>query len=146
VAALNPDPITKATQETKLGPGIHAQRERSSPMWTFRPYAIGFIGLAIAVFLWGFGYKLSLYHPHPTPTSQASVAKMWVKSRNDLAAGPRKLNATQDLIPGSQVFVASGLQLTAPAKDVPCGTPEVARTAATSVFLIPSRSPPSSCL
>ena len=70
MAARNPDPITSTTQETKLGPGIHAQRKRSFPMWAFRPCAIGFIGLAIAVFSWGLGYKLSLYHPHPTPTSR----------------------------------------------------------------------------
>jgi hypothetical protein len=46
-----------------------------------RPLAIGLIGLAIAVVLWGIGYRLSLYRPHPDPSVRMGVAKLWVGSR-----------------------------------------------------------------
>jgi len=44
--------------------------------------ALQIIGLAIAVFLWGYNYKLSLYCRHPTPASLNSVAKVWLSLRN----------------------------------------------------------------
>ena len=37
--------------------------------------------LAIAVALWGFGYKISLYHPDPNHAVRASVAKLWIERR-----------------------------------------------------------------
>ena len=50
------------------------------PAWhsLFRPVSILLIGLALAVFLWGLGYKLSLYHPHRNHPGQTSVAKLWI--------------------------------------------------------------------
>lgn len=45
-----------------------------------RPGTFGL--LAIAVFLWGYGYKLSLYHPHRSPDARASVAKLWIESKS----------------------------------------------------------------
>jgi hypothetical protein len=54
-------------------------RYSSSPMRTLlRPFALGLIGLGIAIFLWGLGYKLSLYHFHHKNTLKTGVAKLWV--------------------------------------------------------------------
>jgi hypothetical protein len=47
---------------------------------------IQILGLAAAVFLWGLGYKLSLYHHHPHPTT-VSVAKLWVDPRGSSTQG-----------------------------------------------------------
>ena len=46
-----------------------------------RPLAIGLIGLALAVVLWGIGYRMSLYRSHPDPSVRMGVAKLWVGSR-----------------------------------------------------------------
>jgi hypothetical protein len=48
----------------------------------FRPLGIRLIVLALAIVLWGIGYRLSQYRPHPDPSARASVTKLWV--------GPRK--------------------------------------------------------
>lgn len=48
----------------------------------FRPCVPGCIALAVAVFLWGFGYKLSLYQTHLLTPSRESVAKLWVDHGN----------------------------------------------------------------
>jgi len=45
----------------------------------FRPWAAGFIVLAVSITLWGFGYKLSLYFFHSDPSSRVPAAKLWVK-------------------------------------------------------------------
>jgi hypothetical protein len=58
----------------------------------FKPSALGLGGLVIAVALWGFGYKLSLYHRHPTPVQQATVAKLWIEQNASLAAVQRLRN------------------------------------------------------
>jgi hypothetical protein len=50
------------------------------------------LGLAMAVILWGLGYKLSLYH-HAPPAANVSMAK--------LCAGPRNTSA-QDGLPAVQ--------------------------------------------
>jgi hypothetical protein len=47
-----------------------------------RPLGIGLVVLALAIVLWGIGYKVSLYRPQPDPSARVSVAKLWV--------GPRK--------------------------------------------------------
>jgi hypothetical protein len=56
------------------------------PIWRslLRPFSLGLIALAIAVFLWGLGYKLSLYHSQQNHEAGASVAKLWVDPRPDL--------------------------------------------------------------
>lgn len=47
-----------------------------------RPLALGLIGLALAVTLWGFGYKLSRYNPPSDVTSRALFAKLWDKHQD----------------------------------------------------------------
>ena len=48
----------------------------------FRPWALGFIGLAIFVALWGYGYKISRYSTHSDASSRALLAKMWDKHQD----------------------------------------------------------------
>jgi hypothetical protein len=43
-----------------------------------RPLSLCLIGLAVAVVLWGFAYKLSLYEPANKHSTQICVAKMWL--------------------------------------------------------------------
>lgn len=38
--------------------------------------------LAICVFLWGFGYKLSLYDPGPHSAYSSNIAKLWIDSKS----------------------------------------------------------------
>lgn len=47
-----------------------------------RPYSVALLLLSLGVFLWGFGYKLSLYHVHHQSTARASVVRMWVDSKS----------------------------------------------------------------
>lgn len=58
----------------------------ATPAWSlarlFRPWALVFVGLALSVSLWGFGYKLSRYNPHPDASSQALFAKLWDKHQD----------------------------------------------------------------
>ena len=43
-----------------------------------RPLSLGLIGLEVAVAIWGFAYKLSLYQPHLSHSAKASVVKLWL--------------------------------------------------------------------
>jgi len=60
-----------------------ARRLNRAPLFT--PFTISLLGLAIAVALWGYGYKLSLYHRHPDRTTVNAVAKLWIKDRSQAA-------------------------------------------------------------
>ena len=56
-----------------------------------RPLNICLIGLAFALALWGFAYKLSLYQPHQNHSSQINVAKMWLGTEGTLAAARNRI-------------------------------------------------------
>ena len=45
------------------------------------PCAPALIALAVLVFLWGLGYKLSLYHQLSRHVSRTTVAKLWTETR-----------------------------------------------------------------
>jgi hypothetical protein len=53
-----------------------------SPLYRWRcimrPLNLGLIVLAVAVALWGFAYKLSLYNPDQNRRPTISVAKLWL--------------------------------------------------------------------
>jgi hypothetical protein len=48
----------------------------------FRPCVFGFSLLAVAVALWGYGYRVSLYRPQPENGLRIPAAKLWVEHRN----------------------------------------------------------------
>lgn len=71
----------------------------------FRLRALQFVALAIAVFLWGFSYKISLYHSHPTPASRNSVAKLWLTQRPHLVIRAGTLGTRKGPHSHSHAFV-----------------------------------------
>jgi hypothetical protein len=74
-SAADPAPCATVARKTKL-------------LWLReRPLTLSFLGLALAVVLWGLEYKVSLYHPHPNHSARVGVAKLWVGPRR---AGPVK--------------------------------------------------------
>lgn len=80
-----------------------------SILWNhiYRPHFLGFSGLALAVALWGFGYKLSLYHPHPAPAQRTIVAKLWTEPPNaSIVAAQRHRNQSNTLA-GPQALCTS---------------------------------------
>lgn len=88
--------------------------QRAYPLcrYLLRPRALELVGLMVAVALWGFGYKLSLYSLHPTDAQRTTVAKLWVegddslaaakrlKSQSQLAAGPQAICSPISWLPG----------------------------------------------
>jgi hypothetical protein len=80
--------VTGRNPFTSLPKGGHVRGTSSNAKCLFRsarlprilrPATLAFIGLALAVALWGFGYKLSRYNPNPDVSTKASVAKLWDK-------------------------------------------------------------------
>jgi len=71
----------------------------------YRPCLLCLWALSLAVFLWGFGYKISLYQAGPVQHARTSVAKLWVEHRSASAV----MAATQTIhphrIPASQLFL-----------------------------------------
>ena len=135
--------FASAAKTCVLNPKRHAQR--LYPPWKqiFRPCALGFVGLAIIVALWGYGYKLSLYHRHDQHSSRVLVAKMWIEPRHASPVAASKLKARSHVFPGSQA-------LSQPVPDIPnlkraiaSTLPPVTRDVAYLDHLVPSRSPPS---
>jgi hypothetical protein len=112
----------------------------------FRPCALGFTALALAVALWGYGYKLSLYIYGSDHASHMPVAKLWIEHRNGAVAAVSKLRAKAQTTP---VFLA--LPIPPPQwLRVECQVGSLQRAeahrAATSGSPIPLRSPPPSNL
>jgi hypothetical protein len=54
-----------------LSPGENTNRTLKC---SFRPWTLALVGLAIAVALWGYGYKISPYNLHLDAASRASFA------------------------------------------------------------------------
>lgn len=131
-----------ATTMSYLSMGAHVQRRYSSWKQLFRPWAVGFIGLAIVVALWGFGYKLSLYHRHAEPSARVLVAKMWIETRNPSATTASVSKAKSHLFPGSQALFVLVEERPRLNRAVAHSLPLTARCIEYLVSLIPSRSPP----
>lgn len=69
----------EATHACLLGEAV-----RGFARWkkTFKPCTLGFFALALAVVVWGYGYKLSLYFTTPDSQDQIPAAKLWIEHRN----------------------------------------------------------------
>ncbi|HEV2274491.1 MAG TPA: hypothetical protein VGR96_10015 [Acidobacteriaceae bacterium] len=67
-----------------------------------RPLTVGLLGLAVAVFIWGLGYKLSLYRPHPSPAARAGVAKLWLGPK--VASSTPLVRAKRTAPPAFQLY------------------------------------------
>jgi hypothetical protein len=78
--------------------------EPHPPGGTFRPYAFGLLTLALAIALWGFGYRLSRYNPHPSAASRASMAKLWDKQLDSPSSVTSILNSRAHLTSGLRIL------------------------------------------
>lgn len=132
-----------AAQASVLSTRKHAQN--LYPPWKqiFRPCALGFIGLAIVVGLWGYGYKLSLYHRHDQHATRVSVAKLWIEPRHASLVPASKTKANSHVFPGSQALSLPVQNVPNLKRAVASTLPRVSRDVAYLDLLIPSRSPPS---
>lgn len=143
MSAQSPCVITVgAMQEALLLMSTQAQCRYRSWMRLFKPCAFGLIGLAIAVALWGFDYKLSLYHCHTASSSRVPVAKLWIEPRNASVAADSSLNAKSHFVPASHAFPVPVQRLSPLSRTLAHIPPLCRRDVAYFDFLIPFRSPP----
>jgi hypothetical protein len=82
MTAWNPS-TARIAQARVASTSADSETVRSGTPWQqlFRPCTLAFFGLAIAITLWGYGYKLSLYL-HLPDSEQIPVAKMWIEHRH----------------------------------------------------------------
>jgi len=113
---------------------------------TLSPISFGFIGLMIAIVLWGTSYKLSLYFPHLAHSSRAQVAKLWIEPRSASTTSIRGLKGKSSRVTGSQAFTASNQPLLNLDHAAVSPNERWDQGILISACLIPSRSPPSVCL
>lgn len=105
-----------------------------------RPYSFGVTLLALGVFFWGFGYKLSLYHVHHRSTTRSSVVRMWDDSKSARTLHPPARH---------YAYVVADLDWTRhePLSLDDLGRAEVPAVVCPSTFLaeafLPARAPPS---
>lgn len=108
---------------------------------SFRPSALGTLGLVLAIVLWGYNYKLSLYHPHRDTVSRILVARLWVDQRNADTPVDTQQHATPNAIAPSplQVFplVCVCILLVVPTR---------VRSTHSRKSLLPLRSPPAAAV
>jgi hypothetical protein len=135
--------LPQAVQKIEALPIDHAVTQNVPAKRAFRPCAIGFIGLAIAVALWGFGYKLSRYTLHPDSITRTSVAKLWDKHQDAGQVVASKLNAQPQLRLELQALFISLQNAPDPDTFAFRVLDDVENVPSSFRSLIPSRSPPS---
>jgi hypothetical protein len=146
MSTRSPIPINgNATWESVLRTRPLALSLNSSWRQLFRPYTFGIIGLAVAVFLWGYGYKLSLYHCHSGSSTHTPVAKLWIEPRSAPIAATSSLKAKSHFVARSQAAVATVQRLPSMCRAFACILPLRERRAVLFDLLVPSRAPPPLC-
>jgi hypothetical protein len=108
----------------------------------FRPCVLGFVALAIAVALWGYGYKLSLYRQQDHVT-QIPVAKLWIEHRGAATeAAVSRLRAQVNVFPVCLLLPIPAVQM--PGKQNEPGGFQSTETSGIAIpeYLLPFRSPP----
>lgn len=73
-----------------------------------RPLNLGLVGLAVAVFLWGLAYKLSLYHSEQNNGTRKIVAKKWVGPRPNLVASKSEKSSEQPTSNPQLILIQTG--------------------------------------
>jgi hypothetical protein len=107
---------------------------------------LAFFGLALAVVLWGFSYKLSLYQSHPDPVVRVQVAKLWVDQRNAAATVAPRAAAKGQRVRVSQSLALAERQDQSARIAARLTLPAPVKRHGSVDFLIPFRSPPSNSL
>lgn len=71
-----------------------------------RSFILLLSGLAIAIVLWGIGYKVSLYQSHSSSVSRAGITKLWTETRHStLPKGYMAKNASD--VPSDSLYLPS---------------------------------------
>ena len=139
----NPTPIRCLDAQPSSDPVTpNSVAERHLQGGTFRPCAVGLLALAIAIALWGFGYKLSRYDPHPSAASRASIAKLWDKRPGSLTTDALSIRLRSHVPSWPQPFWISIQHGGKKAPAVLELDPQNKRTSSVFRRLNPSRSPP----
>jgi len=139
----NPITITDGAPQMPV-PSMRAQRLGFSPAWrqVSGPCALGIVGLAIAVILWGYGYKLSLYHRNAAPSARIPVAKLWIGPRSASVAATSRIKELSHPVSGSKAFVVHIQWLPSLSRAV-ASVPQLTEyRVAFCELQIPSRAPP----
>jgi hypothetical protein len=125
-------------------PSTRQQAHSQNSLWRqmFRPCVLGIVGLAVAVFLWEYGYKLSLYHRHAVPSS-VPIAKLWIEPRSASVAAASRLKVNSHFVFRAQAVSVTIQRLPRMCHAVACILPLCERQAVFFDLLIPSRAPPS---
>lgn len=107
----------------------------------FKPCVLSITTLAMAIALWGTGYKLSRYLHAPDQAHKIPVARLWVEHRNAATVVVATLHAKTPAVP----VAVPRLSPQQPMLRVACiVVPSLgAQGAATPGALLPFRSPPS---
>jgi hypothetical protein len=138
-------PITRtASASRKPVLSLRPQTLGSFPDWGQASglCVLGIVGLALAVVLWGYGYRLSLYHRNAAPSARIPVAKLWIEPRSASAAATSRLKINLHLPPGSQALSVRIPRLPSLTRAAACIPPLNECCAAFVDLLIPSRAPP----
>jgi hypothetical protein len=139
------NPITIAVSAPQK-PVLSCRRQARScyPAWrqVSGHCALGIIGLAIAVVLWGYGYRISLYHREGAPSARIPVAKLWIEPHSASVEAASRLKSISHLAPGSQAFSESIQRLPGLNSAVASTLPLCERRVAFFDLPIPSRAPP----
>ncbi len=111
--------------------------------YIMRPLNIGLIGLAFAVALWGFAYKLSLYQFRQNPSSQISVMKMWLGPEGPSAAVRNRANSNSHSKSTLEPFSTCKARSSPASRNGTQTAPEVAFATRCRSTICTPRSPPS---
>lgn len=125
--------------------GMKIEALNQYPAWRqiLRLCTLRLVGLAVAVFLWGFGSELSLYRQHRDASSRLSFAKMRIEARSASVAIASGFMVKCPLVDNSQALhvpIQQFLHLDCPAV---CIDPVYTSGVTSFAFLVPARSPPS---
>jgi hypothetical protein len=134
--------IASAPQKPVLRLGVRTPG--CFPAWrqVSGPCAFGILGLALAVVLWGYGYKLSLYHRNAASSARIPAAKLWIEPRSAFAAAASGLKPVWHLAPGSQPLYVCIQRPPNLSRAVGCILPLCEHRVVFFDLLIPSRAPP----
>jgi len=143
LSAQSPITITAgAPQKPVLS--LRAQKPGCFPAWrqVSCPCTLGIVGLAIAVLLWGYGYKLSLYYCDAAPSARIPVAKLWIESHSASVAAATSLKASSHLAHRSLALTVHIRRFPGLSRIVACIPILNECRVAFFDLLIPSRAPP----
>jgi hypothetical protein len=117
------------------------QLTRIKPRDSFGPFALSLIGLAIAVALWGYSYRVSRYSV--APPSKTFVAKLWVENRLAIAAERVKArNSVKQFGAGADAVPISAILMPAPGRAAARSVQLRPRLLLRLISPTPLRSPP----